>query len=47
MKDPLILTIDFGTQSVRAALFNKKGETVDIKKVQYDPAYKSPKPGYA
>lgn len=47
MKDPLILTIDFGTQSVRAALFNKKGETVDIKKVQYNPAYKSPKPGYA
>ena len=28
MKEPLILTIDFGTQSVRAGLFNKKGETV-------------------
>lgn len=47
MKEPLILTIDFGTQSVRVGLFNKKGETVDIRKVQYDPAYKAPKRGYA
>ena len=35
MKDPLILTLDFGTQSVRAALFNKKGEIVGIEKVKY------------
>ena len=47
MKDPLILTIDFGTQSVRAGLFNKKGETVAIKKVPYDPPYKTPRPGWA
>lgn len=47
MNDKLILTIDFGTQSVRAALFNKKGETIGISKVSYSPAYFSPKPGYA
>ena len=47
MKEPLILTIDFGTQSVRAGLFNKKGEIVAIEKVKYEPVYNSPKPGYA
>ena len=47
MKEPLILTIDFGTQSVRAGLFNKKGETVALEKVKYEPAYVSPKPGLA
>lgn len=47
MKDPLILTIDFGTQSVRAGLFNKKGETVDLVQIKYDPPYFSSKPGYA
>lgn len=47
MKDPLILAVDFGTQSVRASLFNKKGETVCLYKKKYDPAYHSPKPGYA
>ena len=47
MKEPLILTIDFGTQSVRAGLFNKKGETVALAKEKYNPPYYSPKPGYA
>lgn len=47
MKEPLILTIDFGTQSVRAGLFNKKGETVALVKKEYDPPYFSPKIGYA
>ncbi len=47
MNEPLILTIDFGTQSVRAGLFNKKGETIAMEKVKYDPVYNSPKPGYA
>ena len=47
MKEPLIFTIDFGTQSVRVALFNKRGEIVDIEKATYSPAYHSPKPGYA
>lgn len=47
MKQPLILTIDFGTQSVRVALFNKKGETIALEKQRYSPAYFSTKPGYA
>lgn len=46
MKEPLILTIDFGTQSVRAGLFNKKGETIALEKVKYNPAYFSNKPGW-
>lgn len=47
MTDSLILTIDFGTQSVRAAIFDKKGNTVCLYKKPYSPAYFSPKPGYA
>ena len=47
MDDSLVLTVDFGTQSVRAALFDKKGEAVCLYKKPYDPAYHSPKPGYA
>lgn len=47
MKEPLILTIDFGTQSVRAGLFNKKGEIVGLEKVKYEPAYFSKNPGWA
>ena len=47
MKNPLILTIDFGTQSVRACLINKQGEIVAIERVKYNPAYHSPKTGYA
>ena len=47
MDDSLVLTVDFGTQSVRAALFDKKGNTVCLYKKPYDPAYHSPKPGYA
>ena len=47
MKEPLMLAIDFGTQSVRASLFNKRGELVCIYKKKYDPAYFSVKPGYA
>lgn len=46
MKNPLVLTLDFGTQSVRAAIFNKKGDTVAIEKKVYEPAYFSPKKGY-
>ena len=47
MSEKLILTIDFGTQSVRAGLFNKKGDVVDLIKKPYDPPYYSQKPGYA
>ena len=37
MENPLILTFDFGTQSVRAALTNKKGEIEAIVKRAYKP----------
>lgn len=48
MKDhPLVLTIDFGTQSLRTSLIDKKGEIVSIVKRTYSPAYYSEKPGYA
>lgn len=47
MDDKLILTLDFGTQSVRAGLFNKKGEIIDLIKIAYNPPYFSTQPGYA
>ena len=47
MNDPLILTFDFGTQSLRCALVNKKGEIEGIIKKAYSPLYNSPKKGYA
>ena len=47
MSNPLVLTIDFGTQSVRVGLVNKQGEIIALEKVKYEPAYHSPKPGYA
>ena len=47
MKNPLVLTIDFGTQSVRTALINKNGEIEAIIKKKYDPAYISEEKGYA
>ena len=46
-KEPLVLTLDFGTQSVRAALINKKGVIVYIAKKVYEPVYFSNKKGYA
>ncbi len=45
--DPLVLTLDFGTQSVRTALINKKGEIVYIVRKTYEPIYFSNKKGYA
>ena len=45
--DPLILTIDVGTQSVRASLFDKQGTCLSMEKESYEPAYYSSKPGYA
>ena len=47
MNDPLILTFDFGTQSVRASIFNKRGECLAFEQKNYDPPYFSTKPGYA
>jgi sugar (pentulose or hexulose) kinase len=45
--EPLILTVDFGTQSVRAAIFDKHGETLAMEKKKYDPPYYSTMPNYA
>lgn len=44
--DVLVLTLDFGTQSVRSALVDKKGNIVSIIKKPYDPVYRSPEKGY-
>lgn len=44
--EPLILSIDCGTQSLRAILFNKKGEIEGIEKVPFEP-YFSLRPGWA
>ena len=45
--NPLVLTLDFGTQSVRAALIDKHGTTVYLAKRVYEPVYFSNKKGYA
>ena len=44
---PLVLTLDFGTQSVRTALIDKSGTTVYLAKRAYEPLYFSNKKGYA
>lgn len=41
----MILSIDCGTQSLRAILFSLKGEVIDNEQVPYE-AYTSPKPGW-
>ena len=41
------MTFDFGTQSVRASVFDKTGTCLALEAKKYDPAYNSPKPGYA
>lgn len=42
----LVLTLDFGTQSVRASLVDKQGNIVSIVKRKYEPVYFSSKSGY-
>lgn len=44
---PLALSFDFGTQSVRAILFDKNGEIRGKEKLDYERPYFSEKPGYA
>lgn len=44
---PLVLTIDFGTQSLRTALIDKAGNIVAIVKKTYSPTYISNHPGEA
>ena len=46
-KKPLVLTLDFGTQSVRVALISKSGDIVHIVKETYNPAYFSKEKGFA
>lgn len=41
-----VLSIDCGTQSLRALIFNNKGELIVKSKIEYEPYY-SKKPGYA
>ena len=43
----LALTFDFGTQSVRACIFDASGNCLALEKRKYEPPYYSPKPGYA
>ncbi len=44
--DRTILSIDCGTQSLRALLFSPEGELLDIERIEYEP-YISSKPGWA
>ena len=46
-KNPLVLTLDFGTQSVRTSLIDKQGSTVYLARRTYEPVYFSNKKGYA
>lgn len=45
--EPLLLTIDFGTQSVRTSVYNKQGEVLAQEKEKYQPPYFSLLPNYA
>ena len=45
--NPLVLTLDFGTQSVRTSLIDKQGTIVYLAKRAYEPLYFSNKKGYA
>ena len=46
-QEPIVLTFDFGTQSVRASVFDKNGNCLALESKKYEPAYFSSKPGYA
>lgn len=37
--EPLVLSFDFGTQSVRAILFNQKGDTINKVKIEFTPYF--------
>ena len=45
--NPLVLTLDFGTQSLRTALIDNTGTIKEIVKVYYELAYFSKEKGYA
>ena len=46
-ENPLALTFDFGTQSVRASIFDQEGNCLAMAKKVYEPPYYRPKPGHA
>ena len=46
-KDPLVLTFDCGTQSVRALLFDSKGTLLCKCQEYFNPPYISLRPGWA
>lgn len=41
-----VLSIDYGTQSVRVSIINDEGKFLGFEQEKYNPAYFSPKPGY-
>jgi sugar (pentulose or hexulose) kinase len=43
----ILLSLDIGTQSVRALAFSKSGELIDFSRIEYHPAYLSDNPGWA
>ena len=45
--NPCVLTLDFGTQSLRTSLIDKNGDIKCIIKAQYNPTYFSKEKGYA
>ncbi len=47
IENPVVLTIDFGTQSLRTSLIDPKGNIVSKIKKHYDPCYVSTQSGYA
>ncbi len=46
-REPVILTFDCGTQSMRGLLFDREGNIIDKEKVTFTPAYFSRNPGWA
>ncbi|MCR5490957.1 MAG: FGGY-family carbohydrate kinase [Bacilli bacterium] len=45
--EPLVMTFDFGTQSVRASIYDAQGNCLIAEKEPYRPAYFATKPWYA
>lgn len=45
--NPCVLTLDFGTQSLRTAIIDKNGDIKAIIKAKYEPAYFSKEKGFA
>lgn len=46
-KEQLVLAIDFGTQSIRVAIVNEKGDILALIKEKYEESYFSVEPGFA